>query len=339
MAIDVHGHVTSPALFERFPMPRSLADVEGMVARKAEAGISMTIVGSPVGAGTMVRVPGLDNYRQPLDQLAAFHDWTAEQVRAHPESLRAYAYTNPYGGDEMLESAARLLDQEEFVGLIVNSSVNGEFLDSPRAADFFAMAAEHDVPIMLHPPAEPAGSVKLRDPRLVEHVARAGDVATGVAAIVFAGWMEKHPGLRIIAPIAGGGLPMLVQKLEIAHRMPPKLGPGPAPKLTAEQPPGESLRRVYVDTATPSLAALGAAVRVLGSANVLFGTDTPPMSAPPEDALQVLGDLGLSDADRERILHGNAESLFGLSASAYGARGVKVPRPGGARAARTGAGS
>jgi predicted TIM-barrel fold metal-dependent hydrolase len=315
MAIDVHGHVTSPALFERFPMPRSLADIDGMVERKAEAGIGLTIVGSPVGAGTMVRLPGLDNYRQPLDQLAAFHDWISEQVRARPGRLRAYAYTDPYGGDEILNAAARLMDQEEYVGLIVNSSIRGEFLDSPRASDFFAMAAEHDAPIMLHPPAEPAGSTKLRDSRLVEHVARPADIATGLAAILFAGWLERYPSLRVIAPIAGGGLPLLVEKLEIAHRM-PAIGPNPAPEPAAERPPAESLRRVFVDTATPSPAALGAALRVLGAGNILFGTDTPPMSAPPEDALRILDHLGLPDADRERVLHGNAEALFGLASAA-----------------------
>jgi predicted TIM-barrel fold metal-dependent hydrolase len=48
--------------------------------------------------------------------------------------------------------AAGTLDHEAFVGLIVNSSVQGEYLDSPRADDFFAMAAELDAPVFLHPP-------------------------------------------------------------------------------------------------------------------------------------------------------------------------------------------
>ena len=40
-------------------------------------GVTTTIVGSPVGAGTMVPVPGLDNYDQPADKLNAFQDWVA----------------------------------------------------------------------------------------------------------------------------------------------------------------------------------------------------------------------------------------------------------------------
>ena len=69
MIVDVHGHVTHPELFKRFPMPPALADIEGMLEQKAQLGIELTIVGSPVGFGTMMPVPGLDNYAQPIDQL------------------------------------------------------------------------------------------------------------------------------------------------------------------------------------------------------------------------------------------------------------------------------
>ncbi|MCA1655875.1 MAG: amidohydrolase, partial [Pseudonocardiaceae bacterium] len=64
MITDVHGHVTPPELLKRFPMPPSLGDIDGMVARKAALGIITTVVGSPVGYGTMLPVPGNDNYAQ-----------------------------------------------------------------------------------------------------------------------------------------------------------------------------------------------------------------------------------------------------------------------------------
>jgi predicted TIM-barrel fold metal-dependent hydrolase len=314
MIVDVHGHITSPALFERFPMPRSLMDIEGMVEQKEAAGISLTIVGSPVGAGTMVRVPGLDNYRQPAGQLRQFHDWISGQVSRWPRSLRAYAYVNPLGGSAELSAAAELLGQEEFVGLIANSSVDGEYLDSPRADEFFAMAAQHRAPVMLHPPAEPAGSRGLRDPRLVEHVARPCDVATGTAAIVFAGWLEKYPGLVIIAPIAAGGLPALAEKLELAARMPRRMGPAPVPEgePVLAGPVRDSLARVYADTSTPSTDALRSALRVLGPRNILFGTDSPPLTEPLDRVLGRLAALGVTEAERELITGGNAEKLFGL---------------------------
>ena len=107
-------------------------------------------------------MPGLDNYAQPLDQLKSFHEWLAETVAKHSPRLAAYAYTNPFGGDEMLDQTAQTVRDGGFVGLIVNTSVKGEYLDSERADPFFEMASELGVPVFLHPPAEPVGQ---RQPR------------------------------------------------------------------------------------------------------------------------------------------------------------------------------
>lgn len=311
MIIDVHGHITSPELLARFPMPPALGDIDGMLEGKQAAGITTTIVGSPVGAGTMVRMPGLDNYRQPLDALRRFHEWVGEQVRARPGSLRAYAYANPLGDAESLEHAAELLRQEEFVGLIANTSVNSEFLDSPRAGEFFALADEYRAPVMLHPPAEPAAAP--RDLRLVEHVARPCDVTIGVASVL--GWLERYPNLRIIAPLAGGALPLLVEKIEAAYRT-PAMGPRPPAGTLVEPvalPPRALLQQVYVDTATPSPDAVALAIKTFGIGNVLLGTDSPPLTGALARMAGDLGRLGLDPADRARIERDNARELFGLA--------------------------
>ena len=100
MIVDAHGHITHPELFKRYPMPPALADIGGMLDRKSAAGIGMTVVGSPVGFGTMSK-RGHDNYAQGLDELRSFHEWLAETVREHAPRLAAYAYTNPCGGDEL----------------------------------------------------------------------------------------------------------------------------------------------------------------------------------------------------------------------------------------------
>ena len=105
--IDVHGHITHPELFKRYPMPPALADIEGMIEQKSAVGIELTSSAARSGFGTMMRVPGLDNYAQPLDQLKSFHDWLAETVVKHTPRLAAYAYLDPFGGDEVLEQTAR----------------------------------------------------------------------------------------------------------------------------------------------------------------------------------------------------------------------------------------
>lgn len=301
MTIDVHGHVTPPELLKKFPMPPILGDVDGMIARKAELGITTTVVGSPVGYGTMLPVPGMDNYAQSPDSLARFHEWVAETVRAKAGALTGYVYANPFAADDVAR-AREWLREKEFTGLIVNSSVRGEFLDDERTDDFFAMARETGAPVLLHPPAVPVASEAVKKVGAIEHVARPCDITMGVAAILLAGRLRQFPGLKLIAPNAGGALALLREKLDMAQRRDGVEGP----------PISVQLRQIYVDTATPSPIALAAALEVFGPERLLFGTDSPPLATPLDEALAAVDALDLSDVDRDLILGGNARVLFGL---------------------------
>ncbi len=327
MNVDVHGHITSPELFDRFPMPRSLADIDGMIEAKLAHGIDLTVVGSPVGAGTMVPVPGLDNYDQPVDGLQRFHSWVADQVRMRPAHLRAYVYVNPFATDTTLDLAAGWLDEPEFVGLIANTSVRGRYLNDPAAESFFALAAERRVPVLLHPPAEPVGASALAgEAGLVEHVLRPCDTTAGVAAVLAGGWFDRFPELTLIAPNVGGALPLLAEKLALADRRsaggpppgaggpPPGTGgpPGAKPVGAHRSPMAETVRRIHVDTATPSAIALAAAVRLFGAEHVLFGTDSPPLATDLADAIGMIDALDLDGDDRTAIMGANAARLFAL---------------------------
>ena len=350
MIIDIHGHITSPNLFKRFPMPPSLADIDGMIEQKLTQGIEMTIVGSPVGEGTMMKVPGLDNYAQSADQLAAFHGWLAETVAAHPGHLKAYCYTNPFGGDTLLQRTADTVRDGGFVGLIVNTSVKGQYLDSDEADAFFAMATELDVPIFLHPPAEPVGIGSFPDYRLVEQVARFNDVTAGLAMLAFGGPMEKYPTLKVIGATGGGCIALLPTRLDLAYKPrhwgkgPPEgagnrpgagpsaaggppAGAGGAPGRGAGGPPGGAiqqfenkitkdpstyLKQLYVDTASLSVPGLRANVEILGAEHMLFGTDSPPLATPLSEVIRLINDLPLSDSEKTNIFSGNAKRLFKL---------------------------
>lgn len=329
MIIDIHGHISPPESFKKYPMPPSLADIGGMLRQKDEVGIELTICGSPVGAGAMMRVPGVDNYAQTLDQLRTFHDWLSTTCHEHEGRLKAYVYVNPFGGDDHLAAAADTLQDDAFVGFIANTSVQGEFLDSDRADAFFSMVAAADVPVLLHPPAQPAGSEQVRDFRLVEQVGRFGDVTMGLAALVFAGWLDRYPGLRVIAATAGGAIALLPAKLDLAHQPrhwgppgggPPAGGPpagGPPAMMQFESKiarnPSEYLRQIHVDTASPSRASLLADIEVIGTANMLFGTDAPPLTSPLAEVIDRIRQLPISEAEVEAILGGNARRVFKLA--------------------------
>ncbi|MFF8732629.1 amidohydrolase family protein [Streptomyces sp. NPDC015171] len=343
MIIDIHGHLSPPEAAKRFPMPPSLTDVDGMLSARAEAGIDLTIIGSPVGAGAMARVPGVDNYAQPRDRLRGFHAWMSGLIRRFPDQLRGYVYANPFGDDDHLEGVRETLADPAFVGLITTSSVHGELLGSPRADSFFALAAEAGVPVLVHAPAEPVGTERVDEIGFVEQIGRFGDVTLGMAMIAFAGWLDKYPGLRLIGATGGGAMALLPERLQTAARprhwaggAPPSGRPGAASappaaarpatwnptagnptagNSVAREPasdPIAALRRMYVDTSPFSAAHLGLNAEVLGPERMLFGTDSPPMAAPLEDYIRMIEKLPVDKAAQQLILGGNAEALFDL---------------------------
>lgn len=299
MIIDIHGHLSPPEAAKRFPMPPSLTDVDGMLAARAEAGIDLTIIGSPVGAGAMARVPGVDNYAQPRDRLRGFHAWMSGLIRRFPDQLRGYVYANPFGDDDHLEGVRETLADPAFVGLITTSSVHGELLGSPRADSFFALAAEAGVPVLVHAPAEPVGTERVDEIGFVEQIGRFGDVTLGMAVIAFAGWLDKYPGLRLIGATGGGAMALLPERLQTAA-------------VRASADPAAALRRMYVDTSPFSPAHLSLNAEVLGPERMLFGTDSPPMAAPLEDFIHMIEKLPVDAAAQQRILGGNAQDLFDL---------------------------
>lgn len=316
MYIDVHGHLAP--LGETGGGPPSLRDPESSLATKRALDVGMTIVGSPVGAGSMLPGSGVDNYAQTADQVRAHNERMGELVSRYPDDLRAYAYLDPFGGDDMLAQALDLLRDWRFVGLVVNSSVGGEYLGSSRAADFFAAAAEGGAPVLVHPPAEPIGTSNLGYHHgLVEHIARPCDVTMGIAAIISGGWLEKYPDLALIAAAGGGGLAVLAEKLDLALAGAPALS----------RPASESLSRVLVETACPSQTQLRANLKAFGASNVLFGSDSPPLLAQLGRIVEIVESPLLTVEERRAVSWANAARLFGLPVSDDA--GVAVGRGGG----------
>ncbi|OMI89378.1 hypothetical protein BSZ07_15170 [Streptomyces sp. M1013] len=325
MIIDVHGHLAPYG--ETGGGPPSLRDPEAAIAAKRELGIGLTVIGSPAGGGSMEPGTGRSAGAQDAGRVRAHNELMGELADRFPDALRAYAYLDPFGGPAMLDQAAELLKDSRFVGLMVNSSVDGEYLGSPRAEEFFALAEETGAPVLVHPPADPVGIGGLRDRGLVEHLVRPCDVTVGVGTVVTGGWLERHPGLRLIAAAGGGSLALLGRKLDLAVAGRDGSGLG-------RTPPSALLRRVHVETSCPSAHQLAANLSVLGARNVLFGSDAPPVM----DGLRPLVDLVsspvLGERERALVCSGNARRLFGLPADADAAAPRTGPAAGGARAVR-----
>jgi aminocarboxymuconate-semialdehyde decarboxylase len=334
MIIDVHGHIISEEAAKRAPMPRSLVDVEGMIEAKADAGIELTIVGSPSGARTMAPAHRFAGYQrpfghqQPFDQLRALHDWLGETVQTWWRHLRAYVYCDVFGDERSIAAAAETLKEPGFVGLIANFSAEAEYLDSSRADDFFAMVEETGVPVLLHAGPMPASCRDIANYGLLEIFGRPCDATLGLAALVLSGRLERHPSLKVISANSGGAFSLFADRIDWAvrprhwdDRTTQDRGEGaaagsPVPELhqtTTSVPPSELASRLYVDTTFDHRSLHEANLRLLGARNIVFGTDAPPIPVMFKDKVQAVRDLPIADAEVADILAGNALRLFDLT--------------------------
>src|SRR5262249_50670290 len=156
--------------------------------------------------------------------------------------------------------------------IITNPSSRGEYLDSPRADNFFALAAELDVPVMLHSGAEPACCQGITNYGLTEMVGRYCDVTLGLAAVLLSGRLEQYPTLRIIGTSNGGALSLLTSKLDLAWQprhwnttsgLPSGRSSGLHIVKTG-MPPSELMRHLYIDTTGDNLYSHLANIEAVG---------------------------------------------------------------------------
>jgi aminocarboxymuconate-semialdehyde decarboxylase len=312
MIIDAHCHLAPP----ESPGAPSLKDVDGFLERKAQDGIDRAVI-----VHGIVRIPGVGGL---LDRLKRWNEFNLGVREQYPDRVSVMVGVDAFEGDGMLEEARRAVAAGS-CGFAVNASVDGHRLDDPRAEDFWSLAEELDVPVLIHPTVTPGAA---GDPRLEEFGNRAADVGLSLAAAIFAGVLDRHPSLRLIAGAGGGGIADLAGRLDAGYRIPALAGaalggpPAGAPPRNAPVPdetgpvpaeaPSSYLSRVYVDTLMFSEAALRCALEVFGPERLLFGTDWPPVEIPAAVSRTLIDRLDISDGERAGILGGNVAALLKL---------------------------
>jgi aminocarboxymuconate-semialdehyde decarboxylase len=308
MIIDIHCHIAPPAWAQTKPLPRSLVQIERFFAEKEAAGISLSVISNP-----MMNIPGTQQNDLELDKIREYEEFVLSLIDQHPGKVVSFLGVNPFGGQQLLYEVERAIKQPEFKGVMVNSSIEGRYLDAPEARDFWALVGSQGIPVFIHPPAMPPASRGVQDYRLIENAVRWNDTSLGLAAIIFAGILEKYPTLSLISAMGGGGLAMLKGRLDFGYQhkelIPRNITP---PRDLLSLPPSAAFKQIYVDSCTYSAQALSMNIATLGADHVLFGTDVPPSPTATSTALQFLQAMPISQEEKELILWKNTSRLLHL---------------------------
>lgn len=241
------------------------------------------------------------------------NDRMAETVSTYPDRFRAFAtlpMTDPAGAVDELE---RSIQELGFVGTMIHGQTHGVFLDHPSVRPILAAAVRLDVPVYLHPAPPPTAVREAYYSGLTPDVEAClstsgwgwhSETAMHVLRMVVGGVFEELPGLKLIVGHMGEGLPFHLDRIE---SMLSPVVKGHASTVA------ETLRRnLYLttsgyNTATPLLCAIAA----FGVDHVMFSVDHP--FANSEQATTFLRSAPVDESDREKIAHGNVESLLGLT--------------------------
>ncbi|MFQ5851270.1 MAG: amidohydrolase family protein [Candidatus Binatia bacterium] len=303
MIIDCHAHLAPMGWFHP-KSPHTIFNIEGLLEEQERAGVDLTVFGN-----NWIRTPtGSD----PLEVVKEFNGFAADVTARYSKHLLGLASSIPFGDDRVLKETERAVRNYGLKGIMVNSSVNGEYLDSRRAIPFFELLTDLDVPLFIHPPRVTIGAEKMEIFRLPEMIGRPFDTTLSLCRFILMGRLERFPNLKMVCAHVGGALPMLPGRLGFGHELRHDMSFGPWEPDLLTRPPSTYIQQLYFDTVCLHPPAVFCAVETVGVDHVLFGSDFPPVPIPLKRSVDIVHALSISAEDKEKILGGNVARLLSL---------------------------
>jgi hypothetical protein len=239
------------------------------------------------------------------------NDYLADALRKYPTRLGGFATlptADPLAAAAELE---RTIHDYGFKGAVINGHVRGRYLDDEFFWPIFERAEALNVPIYLHPtePPEPVieASYSGFAPMVTDMFAGPGwgwhiETAIHVIRIILGGTFDRYPRLQLVVGHMGETLPFMLQRLDVMPMRMTKLS----------RPISSYLREniSYTFSGFNFTATFLDLLLQVGVERIMFSADYPYASM--AQARSFLDQLPVSNADRERIAHGNAERLFRL---------------------------
>ena len=156
------------------------------------------------------------------------------------------------------------------VGVMVLANIAGKSLTDPRFAPIWKAIDKRGLPVLVHPTAPPGTrQLDLQRFNLIAQIGFMFDTSLAIARLIYDGFLDAYPNVKLIAAHAGGTLPYLVGRMDMCFDN------MAAVREKVKERPSELLRRVYYDSVTFTLDSLKQAVEVGGADKMLYGSDYP----------------------------------------------------------------
>jgi aminocarboxymuconate-semialdehyde decarboxylase len=173
-------------------------------------------------------------------------------------------------------------------------------LSDDRLDAFWSRAAELAATVFLHPFGCTLDE-RLDRFYLSNTVGQPVENAVALSHMIFAGVLDRHPGLKLIAAHGGGYLPTFLGRSDHAWAVRPEA-------QRCKNPPSSYVRQLWFDSLVHTPESLRTLVAAVGADRVLLGSDYP-FDMGVTDPAERIEQAGLTPGESQAILSGNALRL------------------------------
>ncbi len=287
------------------PFLRRLLDLEGeRIQIMDQAGVDVHLLS--------LTSPGVQMFdTDTATSLATLaNDRLAEVIKKHPARFAGLASFAPQDPKRAVKEIDRAITELKLNGVIVNSHTNGEYLDDRKYWPIFEALTALKSAIYIHPRNMPDQCTFMTHADTSLAGALWGfQMETGVHAmrLIVSGVFDQFPDLKIVLGHMGEGLPYWPYRIDYMYHGYTR-GHGKLKKR-----PSQYLQDNFVITTSGMFdhKVLKYCNEALGPENIIFAIDYPYQES--VEAANFMNSSPLSEADNEKISHGNAEKIFRIA--------------------------
>ena len=190
-------------------------------------------------------------------------------------------------------------------GVMVLANIDGRPLTGDAFATIWSAIDAKGLPVLVHPTAPPGvDAMDMVRFQLTASIGFTFDTSLAVSRMIYDGFFDRYPKLKIIAAHGGGALPYLIARMDQCFDN------IPACREKISTRPSAYVHRILADAVVFAPEVLDLCVRVFGADNVLYGSDYPHTIGDMPGCLARVN--GLADAARDKVRGRNAIRAFGL---------------------------
>ncbi|MGZ5936764.1 MAG: amidohydrolase family protein [Rhizomicrobium sp.] len=241
---------------------------------------------------------------------ALANDRMAEAIKRRPTRYAGLAAFAPQDPKRAVAEMERAINKLKLNGFILNSHTGGEYLDNPKFWPILECAEALDRAIYIHPRC-PSKHIAALYGDYGMYTALWGyqaEVSVHCMRMILCGLFERFPKLKIVIGHMGESIPYNLWRSDYIYGVHKGWG-----DIPGNLKPSEVFKRNFWITTSgvEHTPALKYCIEVLGADRVLWAIDYPYQVSPP--AVAWLNGAEISDEDKHKIFHGNAERIFHIA--------------------------